>query len=243
MKNLIKSFLFTMVFLLIICKPGVASTFATPNVELEGNADGIVFIQGDEPFLWSDNILPGDKLERNILLNNKHKDSYKIFMRAERINKKESYDLLEKIELKVIYDGNCIYDGFVSGQNGLENNIYLGEVKPGESKKLEAFAEFPGKEAGNEYKNKKAQVDWIFTAVKDSYSGEESLLGSNKLNKGNIDSNQNNIKNTIDNIIVPKTGDSGLGIYFVIFIIASIAILTLNFDFIKNKLKIFKKEE
>ena len=133
MKNLIKSFLFTMAFLLIICKPGVASTFATPNVELEGNADGIVFIQGDEPFLWSDNILPGDKLERNILLNNKHKDSYKIFMRAERINKKESYDLLEKIELKVIYDGNCIYDGFVSGQNGLENNIYLGEVKPGAS--------------------------------------------------------------------------------------------------------------
>ncbi|MFR7936776.1 MAG: hypothetical protein ACLU4S_15545 [Clostridium perfringens] len=81
----------------------------------------------------------------------------------------------------------------------------------------------------------------IFTAVKDSYSGEESLLGGNKLNEGNIDSNQDNIKNTIDNIIVPKTGDSGLGIYFVIFIIVSIAILTLNFDFIKNKLKIFKK--
>lgn len=50
MKNLIKSFLFTMAFLLIICKPGVASTFATPNVELEGNADGIVFIQGMSPF-------------------------------------------------------------------------------------------------------------------------------------------------------------------------------------------------
>ena len=229
MKNLIKSFLFTMVFLLIICKPGVASTFATPNVELEGNADGIVFIQGDEPFLWSDNILPGDKLERNILLNNKHKDSYKIFMRAERINKKESYDLLEKIELKVIYDGNCIYDGFVSGQNGLENNIYLGEVKPGESKKLEAFAEFPGKEAGNEYKNKKAQVDWIFTAVKDSYGEEESLLGGNKLNEGNIDSSQNNIKNTIDKkTIVPNTGDTGVGIYLVLIIISFLLLAIVN---------------
>lgn len=63
-------------------------------------------------------------------------------MRAERINKKESYDLLEKIELKVIYDGNCIYDGFVSGQNGLENNIYLGEVKPGESKNLRLLQSF-----------------------------------------------------------------------------------------------------
>ena len=225
MKNLIKSFLFTMVFLLIIYKPGVASTFATPNVELEGNADGIVFIQGDEPFLWSDNILPGDKLERNILLNNKHKDSYTIFMRAERINKKESYDLLEKIELKVIYDGNCIYDGFVSGQNGLENNIYLGEVKPGESKKLEAFAEFPGKEAGNEYKNKKAQVDWIFTAVKDSYGKEDSSLYIDNCKENDVI----NIKDKIDKkTIVPDTGDTGVGIYLVLIIISFLLLAIVN---------------
>ena len=88
MKNIIKSFLFTMTFLLIVCKPGVASTFATPNIELQGNANGIVFIQGDEPFLWSDNMLPGDKFERSILLNNMHDNSYKIFMRAERVSKK-----------------------------------------------------------------------------------------------------------------------------------------------------------
>ena len=225
MKNLIKSFLFTMVFLLIIYKPGVASTFATPNIELEGNADGIVFIQGNEPFLWSDNILPGDKLERNILLNNKHKDSYKIFMRAERINKKESYDLLEKIELKVIYDGKCIYDGFISGQNGLENNIYLGEVKPGEFKKLEAFAEFPGKEAGNEYKNKKAQVDWIFTAIKDSYKKQESsrYIDNRK---------EDNIINIIDKIdkkmIIPYTGDVGIGIYLALIIISFLLLVILN---------------
>ncbi len=50
MKNLIKSFIYYGISFLIICKPGVASTFATPNVELEGNADGIVFIQGMSPF-------------------------------------------------------------------------------------------------------------------------------------------------------------------------------------------------
>ena len=199
MKNLIKSFLFTMVFLLIICKPGVASTFATPNVELEGNADGIVFIQGDEPFLWSDNILPGDKLERNILLNNKHKDSYKIFMRAERVSKKESYDLLEKIELKVIYDGNCIYDGFVSGQNGLENNIYLGEVKPGESKKLEAFAEFPGKEDNSLYM--------------DSCKKSGVINSEDKIDK---------------KIIVPHTGDTGVGIYLILIIISCLLLAIVN---------------
>ena len=208
MKNLIKSFLFTMAFLLIICKPGVASTFATPNVELEGNADGIVFIQGDEPFLWSDNILPGDKLERNILLNNKHKDSYKIFMRAERVSKKESYDLLEKIELKVIYDGNCIYDGFVSGQ-----------------KKLEAFAEFPGKEAGNEYKNKKAQVDWIFTAVKESCGKEDNSVYMDNCKKSGVINSKDKIGKKI---IVPHTGDTGVGIYLVLIIISFLLLAIVN---------------
>ncbi|HAT4339591.1 TPA: LPXTG cell wall anchor domain-containing protein [Clostridium perfringens] len=243
MKNLIKSFLFTMTFLVIICKPGVASTFATPNIELQGNANGIVFIQGDEPFLWSDNMLPGDKFERSILLNNKYDNSYKIFMRAERVSKKEDYDLLEKTKLKVLYDGNCIYDGAISGQNGLENNIYLGSVEPGECKKLEAFAEFPGSELGNEYKNKKGQVDWIFTAVRVGDEDNENISGGKEINEGNIGSNKNNIKDIIKKIIVPKTGDSSLILYFIIFSLCSIVLLALNNNFIKNKIKIFKKEE
>lgn len=248
MKNIIKSFLFTMAFLLIICKPGVASTFATPNVELEGNANGIVFLSGDEPFLWSDNILPGDELERDILLKNKHDSAYKIFMRAERVTKKEEYDLLEKIQLKVKYDGNYIYNGPVSGKNGLENDICLGVIEPGQEKKLEAFAEFPGKEMGNEYKNKYGQVDWIFTAVRVDKEGKDKTTGGKGTNQGNanskdsIGSNENSdLKNIINNIIVPKTGDGSLTTCFVIMAICSIILLILNYDFIKSKIKFLKK--
>ena len=146
-------------------------------------------------------------------------------MRAERVSKKESYDLLEKIELKVIYDGNCIYDGFVSGQNGLENNIYLGEVKPGESKKLEAFAEFPGKEAGNEYKNKKAQVDWVFTAVKDNYGKEDNSLYMDSCKKSGVINSEDKIDKKI---IVPHTGDTGVGIYLILIIISCLLLAIVN---------------
>ena len=141
------------------------------------------------------------------------------------VSKKESYDLLEKIELKVIYDGNCIYDGFVSGQNGLENNIYLGEVKPGESKKLEAFAEFPGKEAGNEYKNKKAQVDWIFTAVKESCGKEDNSVYMDNCKKSGVINSKDKIGKKI---IVPHTGDTGVGIYLVLIIISFLLLAIVN---------------
>lgn len=220
MKNIIKSFLFTMALLLIICKPGVASTFATPNVELEGNANGIVFLSGDEPFLWSDNILPGDELERDILLKNKHDSAYKIFMRAERVTKKEEYDLLEKIQLKVKYDGNYIYNGPVSGKNGLENDICLGVIEPGQEKKLEAFAEFPGKEMGNEYKNKYGQVDWVFTAVKlDNYKNNSKSDISTGTSKNNDKGHG----------LIPYTGDNGVGIYLIVIIIALTILVIINY--------------
>ena len=65
------------------------------------------------------------------------------------------------------------------------------------SRKLEAFAEFPGSELGNEYKNKKGQVDWIFTAVRVGETDNENISGGKEINEGNIDSNKNNIKDII----------------------------------------------
>lgn len=200
MKTLKKSFLLTIVFLIIMCKPGVASTFATPNVELEGNAKGIVFISGDEPFLWSDNVLPGDKLERNIILRNKYDSPYKVFMKASRVTKKEKYDLLQKMDLKVTYDGSDIYTGPVSGENGLEENIFLGTINPGESKILNAVASFPGKTMGNEYKNKKGQVDWIFTAVR--------LESGRSRNKPDETNNTDSKEVTIDNNGITESSKS-----------------------------------
>ena len=204
MKNLIKSFLFTMVFLLIICKPGVASTFATPNVELEGNADGIVYIPGNEPFLEAKNMVPGDNLKRTLILNNKFNDTYEIFLRAERVTQKEENDLLEKLKLKIDYNNNLLYSGNATGEPDLEENISLGKINPGESKELVAEVSLDGPTTGNEYKGKKGDVNWIFTAIR-------------------IPSEESN-----QNITVPKTGDSGVLVYLAISIICLILLLLSN---------------
>lgn len=153
------------------------------NVKLEGNAEGIVFIPGDEPFLYKTNMVPGDKISRSIYIINEYDVSYDLYMRAERVTPKEEFDLLQKINLKIVYDDKILYEGPVSGEEGLVKNVYLGKIVPGEYKTLKAEASLDGPETSNEYKNKVAQVDWIFTAENIQVDGGGNNNNNNNSNK------------------------------------------------------------
>ncbi|MGU8488178.1 LPXTG cell wall anchor domain-containing protein, partial [Clostridium perfringens] len=109
-----------------------------------GNADGIVYIPGNEPFLEAKNMVPGDNLKRTLILSNKFNDTYEIFLRAERVTPKEEYDLLEKLNLKIDYNNNLLYSGNATGEPDLEGNISLGKINPGESKELVAEVSLDG---------------------------------------------------------------------------------------------------
>ncbi|WP_415329953.1 LPXTG cell wall anchor domain-containing protein [Clostridium perfringens] len=204
MRKVINVFMLSLALLLITGTLGYARSFAYPNVELEGNADGIVYIPGNEPFLEAKNMVPGDNLKRTLILNNKFNDTYEIFLRAERVTQKEDDDLLEKLKLKIDYNNNLLYSGNATGEPELEENISLGKVNPGESKELVAEVSLDGPTTGNEYKGKKGDVNWIFTAIR-------------------IPSEESN-----QNITVPKTGDSGVLVYLVISIICLILLLLSN---------------
>ena len=192
MRKVINIFMLSLALLLITGTEGYAKSFAYPNVELEGNANGIVYIPGNEPFLEAKNMVPGDNLKRTLILNNKFNDTYEIFLRAERVTQKEDDD------------NNLLYSGNATGEPDLEENISLGKVNPGESKELVAEVSLDGPTTGNEYKGKKGDVNWIFTAIR-------------------IPSEESN-----QNITVPKTGDSGVLVYLVISIICLILLLLSN---------------
>ena len=103
MKGFIKTILITLSLLLIISIKGEASTLTPPNVQLLGNADGLVHISNTEDmFLYRYNMLPGDSVERTLEIKNQYEDSYELFLRAERVSEKEEYDLLNKLENKEI---------------------------------------------------------------------------------------------------------------------------------------------
>lgn len=186
MKNIFKILVLSLSLLLITGTVGDAAELAPPNVELEGNADGIVYIPGDEPFLEFKGMVPGDRIKRRLVLSNKFTDSYEVFIRAERISEKEEYDLLEKLKMKISYNNSLLHDGNATGWESIKENISLGKIAPGESKELVAEVELDGPSTGNEYKDKRGEVNWIFTAVR--IPSEDNLMPSNP----------------------PKTGDDGV---------------------------------
>lgn len=218
MKNIFKILILSLSFLLITGTIGDAAELAPPNVELEGNANGIVYVPGNEPFLEFKGMVPGDKIKRRLVLSNKFTDSYEIFMRAERISEKEEYDLLEKLKMKIDHNYGTLHEGDATGEHSINENISLGKINPGESKELVAEVELDGQSTGNEYKNKSGEVKWIFTAVRTT--SEDDPTGG--------ESSDNNQSNNNSSSKPPQTGDKGIVGYLIVIASCFIGFKVIN---------------
>lgn len=211
-----------------------ADTLAPPNVQLLGNANELVYIPDDDLFLQHPKMMPGDYIRRTLEIKNKHKYPYELFLRAERISPKEEYDLLDKLDLKISYKDEVIYDEAVNGEDKLTKGISLGVFNPGQEENLIAEVKLDGASTGNEYKNKSAQIDWIFTAVRSeeesNNNDKETVDKSDKDdNTDKKDQSPNNLGSHEDDMWSesPKTGEDGIFIY-VILGITSILLLLMS---------------
>lgn len=235
MKNFIRKILVVTSLLSIITTIKVdADTIAPPNVELLGNANELVYIPDDDLFLQHPNMIPGDYIRRTLEIKNKHKYPYELFLRAERVSPKEEYDLLDKLDLKISYKDEVIYEESVNGEDKLIKGISLGVFNPGQEENLIAEVKLDGASTGNEYKNKSAHIDWIFTAVRsedESHDNDkETADKSDKTNNTNkTDESPNNLESDEDDMWSesPKTGEDGIFIY-VMLGITSILLLLMS---------------
>lgn len=233
MKRYFSTFILTILFLLVLTLNGYAVQKAPSNVILEGNVDGIITFP-EKKFLEHLNMMPGDKEYGVVNISSYHDKPFELYLRAERVTDKEEYDLLEKIDLKVTYKDKILYEGPVSGENGLEEDIYLGTFNKNESATLLAEIELDGLTTTNEYQGKVFQVDWIFTALT---QGEEKPEKPNKPNnpddKDNPDKTtkpSSDYKNEGENnekgiFASPRTGDNSILFYIGLFTISLILII------------------
>lgn len=200
MNKKIKSLITTVSLLSIMTIQAEALHKVPPNVELLGNAEGIVYVPGDEPFLLGEDMSPGDKVTRTLEIKNKYDKAYELYLQAERVTPPEKYDLLDIINLKISYKDEVIYDGPVSGEDGLTENIELGLFEPGDEENLTAVAELDPSATNPAYLNKTVQVNWIFTAqAKESSKPTEPEVNNPSQNKPSNST--------------PQTGDQGIYAY------------------------------
>lgn len=233
MKRYFSTFILTILFLLVLTLNGYAVQKAPSNVTLEGNVDGIITFP-EKKFLEHLNMMPGDKEYGVVNIRSYHDKPLELYLRAERVTDKEEYDLLEKIDLKVTYKDKILYEGPVSGENGLKEDIYLGTFNKNESATLLAEIELDGLTTTNEYQGKVFQVDWIFTALT---QGEEKPEKPNKPNNpddkdnpGKTTKPSSDYKNEGENnekriFASPRTGDNSILFYIGLFAISLILII------------------
>ena len=218
MKSFLRKFLVTVSLLSIITTQVEAKELTPPNVQLLGNANRLVHIPGDDLFLHYPNMLPGDSTKRTLEIKNHYEHPYELFLRAERVSSEEEYDLLNKLDLTITYKDKVIYAGPTSGEYKLTEDISLGVFEPGQEETLVAVVKLDGPSTGNEYKNKYAQVDWIFTAVRSEESGlkdpEEPVKPPTDIGGG------------LGGLEPPKTGDEGI-LQYILLAGASILILII----------------
>ena len=133
----------------------------TADLELVGEAAGLVLIPPKGKLFDLKNMSPGDTRTATITIRNSHTTRYDLWMQAEE-RATVNPGLLEIMEFTAAYRGKVLYrgpaDGLVSGM------IHLGRFRPGESGELEMTVHLPGPETDNRYQGKSAGVRWIFTA-------------------------------------------------------------------------------
>lgn len=153
------------VALIFLLTSSPAAWAATTDLELVGEAAGLVLVPAEGKLFDLKNMNPGDTRAAKIKIKNKYTKWYDLWMRAEDLTAQEP-SLLEIMELTVLYRGKELYRGPVAGFAA--GTIYLGRFHPGESGELVAMVHLPGPETGNEFQGKSAGVKWVFTAQCDT---------------------------------------------------------------------------
>lgn len=162
----LKKYVSILLFIFLVgFNPLIASAKATvlpANIKLVGDAKELSF--SEEVFLSEDAMLPGGSIERILTIENRKNVPFKLDFYVERVYQDESeHDLLEMIQVEFWEDDTLLCSGTIDNHGCMEKTFYA-VLNPGNTRTIKAIATM-SPEAGNEYKNKFAQYDWVFEAV------------------------------------------------------------------------------
>lgn len=141
-----------------------------------GDDQGIKIEDDGEYLVDVRDVMPGKAWSMKITITNLERDiPYHLTMRVSKPTLIQgTLDLSEAIQMRLVYDGEVIYSGPLSGDNGKINlqdvasPVDLGTFKSGDTRMLEAYFELDGKKYGNKDFAEKNVFEniWYFKAVK-----------------------------------------------------------------------------
>lgn len=179
------------------------------DLKISGNENGLI-VEPDSTLYNVTNMNPGDSNGAKIDVQNNYQYPFELYMKAEKVtdgSMDDGADLCKKLVLNVSCDDKIIYSGPISGFDG--NSIYIGKFASGDAKSIKSSVSLDGPDTGNEYQNKTAKVNWVFTVNVDN-------------------SQQTGTTQTSSNM--PKTGDGAFVLLYAscVFLIVTGCILVVK---------------
>lgn len=207
-----KVLLFIISFLMII----PINCLAITNVSYSGSSHKFIYdSDGKEINNLFDNfndVMPGDKIEENIVINNPKSNNVKIKLYLKSFGTSvNTNEFLSKLKLNVKLNKKTIlFDSSANLPAELEDYVYLGEIYSGGKIDLDLILEVP-KELDNSYQNMSGDVNWEF-----------------KIEELPVESTDP-VPNTLDNIYIY------IGILLISVIVLAIIIIYIKKDNNKKK--------
>lgn len=193
------------------------------NKDLYGhnNEDGEFELTGlmNDLFFNINDMLPGDSLTKYIRISNSSDKNYTLSYDAYRLDeqmpKEGEIDLLDVIDLEITktsdIDGEInqelVYKGKIFDENTNKDVIELGTISVGQEPVIFKATVTMEQNAGEEYKNKQAEISWIFRADGDDDEPTKPDNPTNPTNPMNP-SNPNNPVNSNNKVDDGKTNIS-----------------------------------
>lgn len=185
-------------------------------------------ITDKEILIEAENMMPGDIVQGELELKNQNDHPINVILHADEIFNSESIELLEVLNIEILYDENVIYNDVASELNKNNKlNIYLGKLNKDEKKTIKVKAYLNGEEVGNEYQDQKGECKLIFRTISNEVIGDDSK--DDTLNSDDHISSSNKPSN--NRPILPSTGM----VLSVVSIIISIILILIGYKLIKKK--------
>lgn len=148
----------------------------------QNNSDGIFELTGlmNELFFNVKDMLPGDTVTKYIRIYNSSDKDYTLFYDAYRFDnqmpKEGEIDLLDVINLEITKSGDIleepVFKGKIFDEYTNKQIIKLGTIKSKQEPVIFRATVTMDPNAGEEYKNKEAEINWIFKAEGDDESDD-----------------------------------------------------------------------
>lgn len=129
-------------------------------------------------FMSFTNMIPGGRYEDDLKIENGSGKTWKMYMQAIPLEQEEIQDeLLERIYMSVVLDGNVLYSGTASGmeyENGaLQDVIYLGTYEAGEESQITVQLKLD-QSLGIENSDRLTRSDWKFMVTEVKQTSEKT---------------------------------------------------------------------